>query len=149
MPWCWPPAGLRRLGWHDRIAEILEPEQMCPAVGQGALAIETRDDNGAGYTACRRLNHAPTEQAVTAERAVLRTLGGGCQVPIGAHATVTGDALFLRAVVIAPDGSIVIRREAEGAASDACSIGEQLGAELMENGAREILETVYGDGANG
>jgi len=95
------------------------------------------------------LNHLATEQAVTAERAVLGALGGGCQVPIGAHSTVTGDSLHIRAVVISPDGSLLIRLEAEGAATDARGIGERLGAELLANGAREILETVYGNGANG
>src|SRR5450755_1221269 len=78
-------AGLKRLGWGDRIAEILAPEKMCPAVGQGALAIETR----AGSTAVAALDHADTHIAVMAERAVLAALGGGCQVPIGAYATVS------------------------------------------------------------
>src|ERR1035441_7613281 len=78
-------AGLKRLGWGDRIAEILPPEQMCPAVGQGALAIETR----AGFDGVALLDHADTHTAVMAERAVLGALGGGCQVPIGAYATVS------------------------------------------------------------
>src|SRR2546426_423022 len=81
-------AGLKRLGWGGRIAEILEPDQMCPAVGQGALAIETRA-SGAGFDVCGRLDHAATHAAVNAERGVLRALGGGCQVPIGAYATVS------------------------------------------------------------
>ena len=79
-------AGLRRLGWADRIAEILPPETMCPAVGQGALAIETRAD-GPARAACAALDHADTHAAVAAERAFLRALGGGCQVPIGAYAS--------------------------------------------------------------
>ena len=78
-------AGLKRLGWGDRIAEILSPEQMCPAVGQGALAIETR----AGFDGVAMLDHADTHTAVLAERGVLGALGGGCQVPIGAYATVS------------------------------------------------------------
>src|SRR5471032_332625 len=80
-------AGLKRLGWGARIAEILEPERMCPAVGQGALAIETRT-SGVGLDACAALDHAATHAAVMAERGVLGALGGGCQVPIGAYATV-------------------------------------------------------------
>ena len=78
-------AGLKRLGWGDRIAEILSPEQMCPAVGQGALAIEART----GFDGAKMLDHADTRTAVFAERAVLGALGGGCQVPIGAYATVS------------------------------------------------------------
>src|SRR5712692_9934576 len=76
-------AGLKRLGWADRIAEILDPDRMCPAVGQGALAIETKP-SGAGFDAVQLLNHAATRAAVTAERGVLSALGGGCQVPLGA-----------------------------------------------------------------
>ena len=87
-------AGLKRLGWSARIAEILPAEIMCPAVGQGALAIETMA-SGAGFEAARLLDHAATHAAVLAERGLLGALGGGCQVPIGAHATVHGDRLRL------------------------------------------------------
>src|SRR5437868_1021718 len=80
-------AGLKRLGWADRIAEILPVDAMCSAVGQGALAIETRE-RGAGWDACRALDDAPTHAAVLAERGLLGALGGGCQVPIGAHARI-------------------------------------------------------------
>ncbi|HMD50958.1 MAG TPA: hydroxymethylbilane synthase, partial [Bryobacteraceae bacterium] len=72
-------AGLRRLGWESRISELLDPAVMCPAVGQGALAVETRDDSGQAREICRRLDHEATRVAVTAERAVLAALGGGCQ----------------------------------------------------------------------
>jgi hydroxymethylbilane synthase len=135
-------AGLCRLGWDDRIAELLPVETMCPAVGQGALAIETREE-GAALETCNRLDDASTRAAVTSERAVLAALGGGCQVPIGAHATVNGDCLHLRAVVLSPDGKQVVRREAEGALKDAAVIGSDLGAELLDGGAQEILEEVY------
>src|ERR1051326_8119808 len=87
-------AGLTRLGWADRIAEILQPDVMCPAVGQGALGIETRTE-GAAREICGALDHGPTRAAVTAERAVLASLGGGCQVPIGAYAELAGSALRL------------------------------------------------------
>ncbi|HYL37212.1 MAG TPA: hydroxymethylbilane synthase [Bryobacteraceae bacterium] len=137
-------AGLRRLGWESRITELLEPEVMCPAVGQGALAVETRDDGGQAQQICRRLEHAETRIAVTAERAVLASLGGGCQVPIGAHATVDGAVLRLRAVVVSPDGSQVIRKESGGRAADAAAIGRALGDELLAAGGAEILEAVYG-----
>lgn len=135
-------AGLRRLGWAERIAEILEPDVMCPAVGQGALAIETRPD-GVGHDACLALNDAATQIAVTAERAALRTLGGGCQVPIGVYATVVYSRLHLTAIVASPDGGQVIHARAEGAATDAESLGRALGEDLLARGAREILQAVY------
>ena len=140
-------AGLRRLGWQDRIAEFLAPAVMCPAVGQGALAIETRDDGGGAYEVCRRLDHPDTRSAVTAERAVLASLGGGCQVPIGAHSLLEGVALYLTAVVASPDGRQIIRREASGSPQDAARLGADLGQQLLESGAREILVEVYGAGS--
>jgi hydroxymethylbilane synthase len=139
-------AGLRRLGWQDRIAELIPIEHMCPAVGQGALAVETRDDGGEGFQICARLNHAETRASVTAERALLRSLGGGCQVPIGAFATVSGDRLHLQSVVISGDGVSIVRGEDSGPAGDAEQIGSRLGARLLEQGARGILEQVYGAG---
>ena len=137
-------AGLRRLGWAERIAEFLPVEVMCPAVGQGSLALQTRNDGGPAAQACRQLNHIATNVAVTAERAVLSVLGGGCQVPVGAHAVVDGDHLHLRAVVSAPDGKTVVRREAVGSAANATAMGESLGRELLDAGARDILAVVYG-----
>jgi len=135
-------AGLKRLGWEDRIAEILPPQVMCPAVGQGALAIETRMD-GDGLEAVQPLNDPTTHAAVTAERAVLAALGGGCQVPIGAHAVVEDGRLRMIAIVAAPDGTQLVRAHAEGAAREAEAIGRNLGAELLERGARKILEGVH------
>jgi hydroxymethylbilane synthase len=132
-------AGLKRLGWEARIAEILPDEVMCPAVGQGALAVETRA-GGAGWDACAALDHPATHSAVAAERAFLRALGGGCQVPIGAHATVTGAQLHLEGLVISPDGSALVRGEREGPASEAEAIGAALGVKLLAEGARTILE---------
>jgi hydroxymethylbilane synthase len=132
-------AGLKRLGWGDRIAEILSPEQMCPAVGQGALAIETR----AGFDGVAILDHTDTHIAVLAERGVLGALGGGCQVPIGAYATVSEGRVHILAIVAAPDGTQVIRAEAEGPAAEASLIGASLANELLTRGARQILEAVY------
>jgi len=132
-------AGLKRLGWAARIAEILPAEVMCPAVGQGALAIETRAA-GAGWDACAALNHAATHSAVLAERAFLRALGGGCQLPIGAYATVDGARLHLSGLVIAPDGSAAVRGNREGPAVEAEAIGSALAMELLEQGARALLE---------
>src|SRR4051794_85349 len=135
-------AGLKRLGWANRIAEILPVEVMCSAVGQGALAIETRD-SGDGWNACRALDHAETHSAVLAERGVLGALGGGCQVPIGAYAHIENGRVRLLGVVASPDGSEVIRANAEGAVSDAEELGRTLGADLLNRGARRILEAVY------
>jgi len=136
-------AGLTRLGWANRIAEVLSPEVMCPAVGQGALAVETRVE-GEALQICAQLDHASTRAAVTAERAVLAALGGGCQVPIGAHAIVDGNALRLIGVVIAPDGSRAIRKDGDGSIADAEDIGKRAGQALLDAGAHEILEKVYG-----
>jgi hydroxymethylbilane synthase len=138
-------AGLRRLGWQDRIRELIPPEVMCPAVGQGALAIETRADGGAAQTLVAQLDHAATRTAVTAERALLRTLGGGCQVPVGAYAVVVneigGANVQLRAVVASPDGVRLVRGELSG--FDPEMTGARLGEQLLLQGAREILAEVY------
>lgn len=136
-------AGLRRLGLEQRIAELLEPDRMCPAVGQGALAVETRSDGGHAYQVCRKLDHTDTRVAVTAERAVLSALGGGCQVPIGALAE--GSPLVrLRAVVVSPDGRTLIRGAREFQSDRAEHAGRELGESLLAEGGRAILETVYG-----
>ena len=136
-------AGLTRLGWAHRIAEILSPEVMCPAVGQGALAVETRVD-GPARDVCAGLDHAMTRAAVTAERAVLASLGGGCQVPIGAYAQVSGGMVQVVGVVISPDGEQVVRKSDQGAVAEAEDVGGRVGAALLAEGAREILEQVYG-----
>ena len=141
-------AGLRRLGWAHRISELLEPEVMCPAVGQGALAVETRMDGGAAFQISRRLEHLPTRTAVTAERAVLASLGGGCQVPIGAHATIEAGMIHLQAIVVSPDGTQLIRKQSSGRVDNAATIGSTLGEQLLAEGGRHILESVYGEEAD-
>jgi hydroxymethylbilane synthase len=113
---------------------------MCPAVGQGALAIETRAA-GAGFDACAALDHRDTHAAVAAERGLLAALGGGCQVPIGAHAIVTGGRLRLEAIVASPDGAVLLRAASEGPVAEAEIIGRNLGAELLDRGARQILRS--------
>jgi len=135
-------AGLKRLGWGDRIAEILPADVMCSAVGQGALAIETRE-SGAGFDSCSALDHAASHAAVMAERGVLGSLGGGCQVPIGAYATVDGGTIRLLGVVASPDGNEIIRAESSGPVAEAEALGQRLGATLLERGARAILDNVY------
>lgn len=136
-------AGLRRLGWAGRITEYVDASVICPAVGQGALAIETRDDDSPGALLARKLDHAASRAAVTAERAVLRAMGGGCQVPIGAYAQVTGESIALQAIVISPDGAKVFRGNRTGVAAEASSIGQDLAEDLLARGAREILDSVY------
>ncbi|MBX9600337.1 MAG: hydroxymethylbilane synthase [Bryobacteraceae bacterium] len=136
-------AGLRRLGLAGRIAELLEPSVMLPAAGQGALAVETRS-GGRGFEQVQALNHFPTRAAATAERAMLRALGGGCQVPIGGYARERNGSVELDGLVIAPDGSRVVRASERGAAADAEAVGEALARRLRELGAEAILEAVYG-----
>jgi hydroxymethylbilane synthase len=138
-------AGLKRLGWENRISELISPTVMCPAVGQGALAIETRDDKELAHETAMRLDHEDSNLAVTAERALLRVLGGSCQVPIGAHATIErqDDAvlLHLTAIVASPDGERLVKGDLSG--TEPLEVGKQLGTRLLEQGAREILEAVY------
>jgi len=136
-------AGLKRLGWAERIRELLPVDVMCPAVGQGALAIETRD-HGEAFHIVQRLDDVVTRAAVTAERAVLGALGGGCQVPIGCHASVEHGLLQLVAIVASPDGRALVRGRKSGAMRDAARLGSELARELLADGGREILEAVYG-----
>jgi hydroxymethylbilane synthase len=133
-------AGLNRLGWDHRISEYIPLEIMCPAVGQGALCIETRNDGGAGAHACAQLDNPETRAAVTAERAVLAQLGGGCQVPIGANASVKKGQLHLRAVVIAPDASRLVHDEMTGRVDAAKELGARMAKALIVAGANEILQ---------
>jgi hydroxymethylbilane synthase len=133
-------AGLRRLGWQDRIRELIPAEIMCPAVGQGALAIETRDDGGAAFELARQLEHPDTRTAVTAERSMLAVLGGGCSVPVGGYAFLEKGVIHLRAIVASPDGTRVVRAELSGV--DPARTGASMGRNLLEQGAEEILRAL-------
>jgi hydroxymethylbilane synthase len=130
-------AGLRRLGWENRITELLDPAVMCPAPGQGALAIETRDDGGAVQQLAGKLDHPETRAAVTAERGLLAVLEGGCQVPIGAYAQLEGSSIHLRAIVASPDGQRMVRDSLCG--EEPIALGHELGHRLLAAGARNIL----------
>jgi hydroxymethylbilane synthase len=132
-------AGLRRLGLGSRISAAIDAAEMLPAVGQGSLGIETRADDGATNALVSRLDVAATRAAVVAERALLRCLGGGCQVPIAAHATVADGRLHLDGLVASLDGAHILRDTLEGAASEADALGEALAARLMERGAGTLL----------
>jgi len=138
-------AGLARLGLEAAIAERLDPEQFCPAAGQGALALECRADDAATLAVLRRLDHAPTHAAVAAERALLRRLDCGCQAPVAAYAELEGGAgrLRLTALVASPDGRRVVRRQASAPVAEAEALGTAVAEELLEAGAAAILAAIY------
>ncbi|HWR14553.1 MAG TPA: hydroxymethylbilane synthase [Terriglobales bacterium] len=138
-------AGLNRLGLTRWIREVIPADVMCPAAGQGALGIEIRKGDAETLKHLEFLNDRPTRLAVMAERALLNELGGGCQVPIGAHAEVTGDDIKLMGVVARPDGTLVLRDTRFG--GDPVRLGEELGKSLLERGGRDILKEVYGETA--
>jgi hydroxymethylbilane synthase len=129
-------AGLKRLGLETEIAQVFSPAEICPAPGQGALAIQTRA-GGDVEEACGRLNHAASSEAVRCERAVLGALGGGCQLPVGAFAEMVDDALRVQAVVVSPDGMHCLRVEAAGAHPE--ELGRSVAADLLARGAAGLL----------
>jgi hydroxymethylbilane synthase len=133
-------AGLSRLGFASRISLALPQEACVPAPGQGIVAIEIRAGDDRVGDAVARINDAAANDALTAERALVEALGGGCQTPVGALAAVVdGDALELDAVVAALDGSRLVRGKARAARSDAATLGARVGAQLIADGAGEIL----------
>jgi hydroxymethylbilane synthase len=132
-------AGLRRLGHANRITEHLSEDFMLPAVGQGALAIETRADDAVINEIVNTLDHEATRLACRAERAFLKGLGGGCLVPIAAHATIDAGTMLLTGLVASPDGSEALRDLQSGPSPDAEAIGQRLAVELLSRGADRIL----------
>ncbi len=139
-------AGLIRLGFHDRITQFIDTDTSLPAIGQGAVGIECRSDDARINALLAPLNHRPTQIRVLAERAMNNRLEGGCQVPIGGHATLDGDAIHLRGLVGEPDGSKIISGEVRGLASDAEALGIKLADDLLSRGAATILNKLYGKG---
>ncbi|MGH2485562.1 MAG: hydroxymethylbilane synthase, partial [Ktedonobacterales bacterium] len=137
-------AGLNRLGLEAHITEYLPTGTLVPAVGQGALAVEARTSDTATLRLLRRIDDLPTRRSVTAERAVLATLGGGCQVPLGAHATLSPDGATLRllAVVASLDGACIVRVEREGPANRPAALGREVARTLLRDGARAILDGI-------
>jgi len=131
-------AGLKRLGFEDRITQYLEFPWL-PAVGQGALGLETRIDDERTDAWVQQLHHRQTALCVGAERALLRRLEGGCQVPIAAHATLSAQVVSVQAMVGHPSGSPVFRGRRQGPADQAAALGDALAGELLEQGAREVL----------
>jgi hydroxymethylbilane synthase len=141
-------AGLERLGLTQHLAHTISLEWILPAVGQGALGIQCRSEDDNVLDLLAPLNDAPTLTAVTAERALLRAMGGGCQVPIGAFARVSGDTIELSACVAALNGESVIRAVQSGPAKTADAIGSALAETLLTQGGREILDHVYQNDGN-
>jgi hydroxymethylbilane synthase len=132
-------AGLKRLGLESRISLAISPEQMLPAVGQGAIGLQTRSDDRVTNEFIQRLDHRATHAACAAERALLRALGGGCQLPIAAHATVSGEALSIDGLVASRDGNQIIRQQVKGATDNAEGLGSRLAELLLAGGAMELL----------
>lgn len=137
-------AGLKRLGKTELIKQIIPAEVMCPAAGQGALGIEIREGDAETRELLAFLNDPSARAATTCERALLNSLGGGCQVPIGAFAEVRGGKLHLDSIVADPDGTKVLRDSRDG--SDPEKLGNDAGASLLERGGDAILDAVYGRG---
>ena len=136
-------AGLRRLGRVDEVTELIDPIQMLPAPGQGALAVEVRADDAGTASLVAALDDADTRACTTAERALLAELEAGCSAPVGALAEVVegvdGPELSLRAVVSAPDGSADLRRSLVGEVSDPAALGRRLADLLLEDGAADLM----------
>jgi hydroxymethylbilane synthase len=136
-------AGLARLDRLDEVTEVLDPLQMLPAPGQGALAVETREGDDL-LTELAALDDVRTRAAVTAERAVLARLEGGCSAPIGVLAEVAegddGDELWVRATALSPDGTLAVRMSATGDPADAAGVGERLAGLMLDEGAGQLTE---------
>ncbi len=137
-------AGVKRLGWQQRITEVIDPGISLPAIGQGAIGIECRTDDEFMNALAAPLNHNETAICVRAERALLRRLQGGCQVPIAAHAVIRSGKLLMDGLVGSVDGGRIIRAHHEGDPAGAEMIGIQLAETLLKKGADSILSEVYG-----
>ncbi len=138
-------AGLKRMELSQVISEYLEPERILPAVGQGALGIETRIGDVSTNEIVASLIHQQTVTTVRAERAFLKRLEGGCQVPIGGYATMEGETLILTGMVADLQGVRLIRKEMRGDARQPEVVGESLAEVVLESGGREILAEIYGN----
>jgi hydroxymethylbilane synthase len=140
-------AGLRRLGLAERATQVFSPEEMLPAVAQGALALEARADDVETLARLAPLEDADTRVRIEAERALLRRLEGGCQVPIAGHAVVTGGTVTLRALVASVDGTRVIRGQESGPTGAAAAVGEALAEEMLAQGAAALVKEAEGQAA--
>jgi len=138
-------AGIKRLGLETSITQVISPEQILPAIGQGALGLEVRRDDENTINLLDFLNHKKTEVTIRAERSFLNKLEGGCQVPIAAFARLNGKNLCLEGMVAELDGSKIIRDEISGEKDRAEEIGIELARRLLNSGADEILKRIYGN----
>lgn len=138
-------AGLNRLGMTDKITTLFTAEQMLPAVGQGSLGIELRETDTELIQGLHFLHHKETAVTVAAERAFLLTLEGGCQVPIGAFASINGPKVTLTGLIASEDGSEILREKITGNADTAEKLGITLAEKLLDLGGRRILDVVYGN----
>ncbi len=129
-------AGLQRLGWTDRISEILSPEVCMPAVGQAALAIETRENDRPTLEAARRIDHLQARQAVTAERSFLHRIGGGCHTPVGAWGRIEDGSLVLDAVLAADNGEWIVRQSLRGRPEEGADVGRRLAEAVLDQAAQ-------------
>jgi hydroxymethylbilane synthase len=136
-------AGLDRLGWSNRISEVLSPEVCMPAVGQGALGVQARVKDTEIADALAALDDYETRQSIVAERSLLAALEGGCQVPLGAWARFERGELAIDAVVCSPDGTQYVRKRATAPPDQARELGKRVAQMLIDFGAHEILEEVY------
>ncbi|MDP2719049.1 MAG: hydroxymethylbilane synthase [Dehalococcoidia bacterium] len=133
-------AALHRMGWADQITEYLDPGICLPAVGQGSLAIEIRSREKELEDILLKINHIPTSQAVTAERALLAGLGGGCHAPIAAHARVEGQEVKIEGMVASANGSTILRGTETGPAASPADSGKKLADYFLKKGAAKLLE---------
>jgi hydroxymethylbilane synthase len=138
-------AGLKRLGFGERIRQLLEPTESLPAIGQGAIGIECRSDDERLNALLQPLHDADTATCVAAERAMNQRLHGGCQVPIGGHAVLAGGELWLRGLVGSVDGRRLIRTERRGPRAQALALGVAAAEDLLARGADELLAALYAE----
>jgi hydroxymethylbilane synthase len=136
-------AGMRRMGWVNRVSHFIPPELMIPAVGQGVLALEMREEDIALKEAFAFLNHEQTWREVSAERAFLKRLGGGCRLPIAAYAVLKGETLFINGLIGTPDGLAIIRNEFRGPVKDGEELGIRLAEDLLSRGGQAIMDMLY------
>jgi len=138
-------AGIKRMGWEERISELLAPEQFIPAIGQGAIGIEIRLDDARVRDMIEALNDGQTAIRIRTERALNEALQGGCQVPIAGYSEISHGVIVLRALVGRPDGSEMVQGVISGRPKDAEELGQVLAEDLLSRGARQILDDVYAE----
>ncbi|TCK16815.1 hydroxymethylbilane synthase [Thiogranum longum] len=138
-------AGVKRMGWEERITELLAPEQFIPAIGQGAIGIEIRVNDARVRSLVEELNDGQTATRIRAERSLNEALQGGCQVPIAGYSEISHGVIVLRALVGRPDGSEMVQGVISGRPEDAEELGRVLAEDLLSRGARQILDDLYAE----